>query len=50
MVVADIDAGRLARVLGLDPPFSGYHLSHPSRRQTTPALAILVEACVIAAQ
>ncbi len=26
------------------PPFSGYHLYYPSRRQTTPAFAIVMEA------
>ena len=37
--------GRLVRVLGdWCPPFSGYHLYYPSRRQPTPAFALLVEA------
>jgi DNA-binding transcriptional LysR family regulator len=37
--------GRLKRVLGeWCPPFSGYHLYYPSRRQVTPAFALLVEA------
>jgi DNA-binding transcriptional LysR family regulator len=37
--------GRLVRVLGdWCPPFSGYHLYYPSRRQTAPAFALLVEA------
>jgi DNA-binding transcriptional LysR family regulator len=37
--------GRLIRVLkDWCPPFSGYHLYYPSRRQHTPAFAILVEA------
>jgi DNA-binding transcriptional LysR family regulator len=37
--------GRLKRVLGdWCPPFSGYHLYYPSRRQATPAFALLVEA------
>jgi DNA-binding transcriptional LysR family regulator len=37
--------GRLVRVLGdWCPPFSGYHLYYPSRRQHTPAFALLVEA------
>ncbi len=36
---------RLKRVLeDWCPPFSGYHLYYPSRRQTTPAFALLVEA------
>jgi DNA-binding transcriptional LysR family regulator len=37
--------GRLVRVLGdWCPPFSGYQLYYPSRRQATPAFALLVEA------
>ena len=37
--------GRLRRVLAeWCPPFSGYHLYYPSRRQHTPAFALLVEA------
>jgi DNA-binding transcriptional LysR family regulator len=37
--------GRLIRVLAdWCPPFSGYHLYYPSRRQPTPAFALLVEA------
>jgi DNA-binding transcriptional LysR family regulator len=37
--------GRLVRVLDdWCPPFSGYHLYYPSRRQPTPAFALLVEA------
>ncbi len=37
--------GRLIRVLeDWCPSFSGYHLYYPSRRQTTPAFAVLVEA------
>jgi DNA-binding transcriptional LysR family regulator len=37
--------GRLVRVLAdWCPPFSGYHLYYPSRRQHTPAFALLVEA------
>jgi len=45
MVRSDIDAGRLVRVLAdWCPPFSGYHLYYPSRRQSLPAFAVLVEA------
>lgn len=45
MVQADVDAGRLQQVLGdWCPPFPGYHLYYPSRRQMSPALALLVEA------
>jgi DNA-binding transcriptional LysR family regulator len=41
----DVEAGRLTRVLAdWCPPFPGYHLYYPSRRQPTPALALLVEA------
>src|SRR6202140_2116263 len=36
---------RLPRVLGdWSPPFSGYHLYYPSRRQAAPAFALLVDA------
>ncbi len=38
-------SGRLARVLqDWCPPFPGYHLYYPSRRQTSPAFALLVDA------
>jgi len=44
-VRGDIATGRLVRVLGdWCPPFSGYHLYYPSRRQLTPAFALLVDA------
>ena len=37
--------GQLVRVLAdWCPPFSGYHLYYPSRRQPAPAFALLVEA------
>ena len=37
--------GRLVRVLAdWCPPFSGYHLYYPSRRQPTRAFAVLVDA------
>ncbi|OHV78329.1 LysR family transcriptional regulator [Rhizobium sp. LCM 4573] len=40
-----IEDGRLVRVLAdWCEPFSGYHLYYPSRRQPTPAFALLVEA------
>jgi DNA-binding transcriptional LysR family regulator len=44
-VVQDaIDDGRLVRVLGdWCPPFAGYHLYYPSRRQQVPAFALLAE-------
>lgn len=41
----DIKAGRLIPVLeDWSPPFAGYHLYYPSRRQMSPAFAVLVEA------
>ena len=44
-VQAHLAEGRLARVLeDWCPPFSGYHLYYPSRRQHTAAFALLVEA------
>jgi DNA-binding transcriptional LysR family regulator len=44
-VQGHIDSGRLVRVLAdWCPPFSGYHLYYPSRRQHSPAFALLVEA------
>ncbi|MGO9593506.1 MAG: LysR family transcriptional regulator [Steroidobacteraceae bacterium] len=44
-VQSDVDAGRFVRVLAeWCAPFSGYHLYYPSRRQPTPAFALLVEA------
>lgn len=40
-----IAEGRLMRVLeDWCPPFSGYHLYYPSRRQPTPAFGLLVDA------
>jgi DNA-binding transcriptional LysR family regulator len=45
LVQAHLAEGRLVRVLGdWCPPFSGYHLYYPSRRQPTPAFALLVGA------
>lgn len=45
IVEAEIAKGRLKRVLAdWCPPFSGYHLYYPSRRQQSPALKLLVEA------
>jgi DNA-binding transcriptional LysR family regulator len=42
---AHLVAGRLVRVLAdWCPPFPGYHLYYPSRRQAAPAFALLVEA------
>ncbi|MGA9602357.1 MAG: LysR family transcriptional regulator [Methylocystis sp.] len=44
-VAARIADGQLIRVLAdWCPPFSGYHLYYPSRQQTAPAFAVLVEA------
>jgi DNA-binding transcriptional LysR family regulator len=42
---ARVADGRLVRVLeDWSPPFPGYHLYYPSRRQPTPAFSLLVEA------
>ena len=44
-VQTHLAAGRLVQVLGdWCPPFAGYHLYYPSRRQPTPAFAVLVDA------
>jgi len=44
-VSADITAGRLMRVLAdWCPPYPGYHLYYPSRRQPTQAFSLLVSA------
>lgn len=40
-----LDSGEVIRVLeSWCPPFDGYHLYYPSRRQPTPAFTLLVEA------
>ncbi len=40
-----LDGGLLTRVLeDWCPPYSGYHLYYPSRRQSSPAFALLVDA------
>jgi DNA-binding transcriptional LysR family regulator len=44
-VQAHLAKGRLIRVLeDWCPPFSGYHIYYPSRRQNTPAFALLIDA------
>jgi DNA-binding transcriptional LysR family regulator len=44
-VLEDLSCGRLVRVLAdWCPPFPGYHLYYPSRRQPTQAFALLVDA------
>lgn len=44
-VAEDLGCGRLVRVLAdWCPPFSGYHLYYPSRRQQSPAFAAVVDA------
>jgi DNA-binding transcriptional LysR family regulator len=44
-VRAHVAEGRLVRVLAdWCPPYAGYHLYYPSRRQPTPAFALLVNA------
>ena len=43
-VAAEIQEGTLLRVLDdWCPPFPGYHLYYPSRRQPSPAFALLVD-------
>lgn len=45
MVLPHLRTGRLVRVLeDWCPPFPGYHLYYPSRRQHSPAFALLVDA------
>jgi len=45
LIQADVETGRLVRVLAdWCAPFPGYHLYYPSRRQSTPAFTLLVEA------
>ena len=45
LVQPHIDKGRLSRVLeDWCAPFPGYHLYYPSRRQSSPAFALLVDA------
>jgi len=40
-----LDSGRLQRVLAdWCPPFSGYHLYYPNRRQPSPAFSLVVDA------
>jgi DNA-binding transcriptional LysR family regulator len=44
-VTAELADGRLVRVLAdWCPPYPGYHLNYPSRRQPPPAFALLVDA------
>jgi DNA-binding transcriptional LysR family regulator len=44
-VMVHLADGRLMRVLAdWCPPFPGYHLYYPSRRQATPAFSLLVDA------
>jgi len=44
-VLPHVEAGRLVRVLqDWCPPFAGYHLYYPSRRQPSPAFALVVQA------
>lgn len=45
LVEAELSRGELIPVLDdWTPPFTGYHLYYPSRRQQSPAFALLVEA------
>jgi DNA-binding transcriptional LysR family regulator len=44
-VLSYVEQGRLGRVLeDWCPPFPGYHLYYPSRRHSSSALAVLVDA------
>jgi DNA-binding transcriptional LysR family regulator len=44
-VAADLASGRLVQVLAdWCPLFAGYHLYYPSRRQTSPAFALVADA------
>lgn len=45
VVQPHLDSGALEAVLtAYSPPFPGYHLYYPSRRQPTPAFAVIVDA------
>jgi DNA-binding transcriptional LysR family regulator len=45
LVETELSKGQLVEVLAdWTPPFTGYHLYYPSRRQQSPAFALLVEA------
>jgi DNA-binding transcriptional LysR family regulator len=45
IILPFVEQGRLVRVLQKwSPPWDGYHLYYPSRRQSSPAFAALVEA------
>jgi len=45
LVQSHLDSGALVRALGdWCPPFSGYHLYYPSRRQPTPAFSAVLDA------
>ena len=45
LIESHVAEGRLLRVLeAWCPPFSGYHLYYPSRRQNSPAFNVIVEA------
>ena len=45
LIAEELRSGRLIRVLEeWCPPFPGYHLYYPSRRQQSPAFALVVEA------
>ncbi|MBK1696134.1 LysR family transcriptional regulator [Rhodovibrio salinarum] len=45
LALPHVEAGRLTRVLeDWCPPFSGFHLYYPSRRQHSPAFALVVDA------
>lgn len=44
-IVHHVRAGHLVRVLeDWTPPFSGYHLYYPRRREASPAFSLIVDA------
>ncbi|MCW1917933.1 LysR family transcriptional regulator [Rhodobacter sp. KR11] len=50
LVGADLALGRLVQVLDdWTQPFAGFHLYYPSRRQTSPALRVVIEALAVKA-
>jgi DNA-binding transcriptional LysR family regulator len=45
LIEGELERGELIRVLAdWCPPFPGYHLYYPSRRQPTPAFVVLLDA------
>lgn len=45
MTIPDVKSGRLQAVLGeWSPPFPGYFLYYPHRRQSSPAFSLIIDA------